>query len=205
MSTKTVDQTSFSFDPTQMATMQALQPAYRQNMMDFMNNPMQSMFFNTQMQMQNAQNRAYFGNSQNMLNQNAAAGGFYGNASAFQQMNNLNNSRALSAANANTFNNLLLGANQLRFGATQGAGSFRPMQTGSTNTKTQSGLGTWLPQLAGMAMGAATMGAGGGMFSPFMSMGQTGGSTAAKGYSGAPMSFDQTMMPSGNTLIGPTT
>lgn len=162
MSTKTVDQQTSQFDPTSMGTFQALQPAFRQNMLDFMNNPMQSMFFNTQMQMQNAQNRAYFGNSQNILNQNLAAGGYVGNAPAFAQMNMLNNSRALSGANANTFNSLLLGANQLRFGATQGAGSYNPLRVGQTTTKSQSGLGTWLPQVAGMAIKAGTMAATGG-------------------------------------------
>jgi hypothetical protein len=206
MSTKNVQTTQGTFDPTSMSTFNALQGGYRQNMQDFMNNPLQSSFFNTQMQMANAQNRYAFGGANRTMGQNMAAGGFVGNAPAYMQSNLLRNQRGLSSANANSFNNLLLGANQLRFGATQGAGAYRPFQTGQTQTQTQSGLGSWLPQVIGAGLGAA----GGGMFSqigksisPFMQMGQSMGSMMAKGFSGAPQSVDQSMMPADNTLIGP--
>src|SRR5258708_38589304 len=85
--------------------------------------------------------------------------------------------RADMGRQSDTFNNLLLGANQLRMGAAQTAMGYRPLQTGSTTTQQQSGLGTWLPQVAAAGMSAFT---GGMKFSnPFSSMG--GGSSSGGG------------------------
>lgn len=174
MSTKNVNTTQGTFNQQGMATYDALQPGYRSNMQQFMNDPMKSSFFNTQLQMATRQNQAGFGANNAAMMQNLAASGATGNVPAYMQSNLLRNQRALSGANAGSFNNLLLGANQLRFGATQGAGAFRPLQTGQTETKTQSGLGSWLPQLAGAALGAAgsaMTGGGSSMIGPMMSQG----------------------------------
>jgi hypothetical protein len=204
MSTKTVDTTDLQFDPTSMNTFTGLQGGIGSNLQDFMRNPLQSSFFNTQLQMNNAQNRYAFGGANRNIFSNLVAGGNVGNAGAFTQDQLRANNMALSGANANSFNNLLLGANQLRFGATQGAMGYRPLQTGQTRTKTQSGLGTWLPQLISAGIGAAGMAFG---MPPGVSAfgAGPGGSMMAKAFSGAPMSVDQSMMPSDNTLIGPNT
>lgn len=201
MSTKKTTTEAGTFDPTSMSTFQAFQPAFRGGMLDIMQDPLKATYFNTMLQMSQAQNRQAFGQSQNIMNQNLAAGGFVGNMPAFAQMNLLNNQRALSAAQSNTFNNLLLGANQMRFGALSQAGGYRPFQTGGQTTQRTSGLGTWLPQVAGMGLSAFTGGFGGQMFSPFAETGGYG--VAAAGLGPMPGSVDTTMMPSSNTLIGP--
>lgn len=214
MSTKNVDTTQGTFNQPSMDTFNAFQGGYRNNIQDFMNNPLQSSFFNTQLQMANKQNAAAFGaNNQTML-QNQAAGGATGNVNAFTQSNLLRNQRALSGANAGSFNNLLLGANQLRFGATQAAGSYRPFQTGQTQTKTQSGLGSWLPQVAGAGLGLAGAAFGmpglGGMSpnSQNSSGGTNYGTAVANLGIGQGGAWGGQMQPStydpGNTLIGPT-
>jgi hypothetical protein len=199
MSTKNVSADMFSFDPAAMKAFQSFMPQYQANMQQFMTDPMKSSFFNTQMAMQNAQNRAYFGGIRNQMNQNMAAGGYVGNMPAFMQDQNLNISRGLAGANANTFNNLLLGTNQLRFGATQAAGNFRPLQTGGTRTQTQSGLGSWLPQVLSGGMGLLGMAMGG---PAGASIGSMIGGAGVKSLTGAPSTVDPSMMPSGNTLSG---
>jgi len=206
MSTQNVNQQTGTFNTAGMNAYNSFIPQYMSGMSQFAQNPLQSSFFNTQVNMQNQQNRAAFGSMRNQMNQNMAAGGYVGNMPAFMQDQNLNISRGLASANAGSFNNLLLGSNQLRMSALNSMGNFRPLQTGQTTTQTQSGLGTWLPQLASMGMGAAGLGMGMGSFSPFMSMGPQMGGMMAKYTSGAPMQVDQSMMPSSNTLLGePTT
>lgn len=155
MSTKNTQTQQSTFNQPSMDTFNSFQPSFRNNMMDFMNDPLKSSFFNTQYQMAQKQNQASYGAGNSAMMQNLAAGGSVGNVPAYMQSNLLRNQRALSGANSNSFNNLLLGANQLRFGATQNAGSYRPLQTGSTQTQQQSGLGSWLPQVAGAALGIA--------------------------------------------------
>lgn len=155
MSTKNTQTSQSTFNQPSMGTFNALQDPYRNNMMQFMNDPMKSSFFNTQFAMAEKQNQAAFGANNATMMQNLTAGGNVGNVPAYMQSNLLRNQRALSGANSNSFNNLLLGANQLRFGATQGAGAYRPLQTGQTQTQEQSGLGSWLPQVLGAGLGIA--------------------------------------------------
>lgn len=173
MSTKNTNTTSSSFNQGSLNTFNALQPNVQSNLQQFMTDPLKSSFFNTQLQQATQQNQAAFGANNSTMMQNLVAGGAVGNVNAFTQSNLLRNQRALSSANSNSFNNLLLGANQLRFGATSQAQNYRPLQTGGTSTQTQSGLGSWLPQLAGAALGTAskafTGGMGGGGGSSFFS------------------------------------
>jgi hypothetical protein len=210
MSTKNVDTTQGNYNQGSMNTFNSFQPNIQSNINDFMKNPLQSTFFNTQLQMANRQNAASFGaNNQTMMQNYAAGGGGIGNTAAYMQSNLLRNQRALSGANSNSFNNLLLGANQLRFGATSGAMNYRPLQTGQTQTKTQSGLGTWLPQVlggalgiaGGIASGGASMAGGGGIGSMFARAGvgqPSGGPGQGMWGSMQPSTYDP-----GNTLIGP--
>jgi len=175
MSTKNVNQSQSSFDPTSMATFQGFQPLVSSNLQQFANDPLKSSFFNTQLAMGQQYNQNNFTTRNNAFLQNLQTGGNVGNLPAFAQSEMNRNMRGLSSANSNTFNNLLLGANQLRFGATNQMQNYRPLQTGQTQTQTQSGLGSWLPQLAGTALGAAGMFATGGM-SGAMSGAFSGGS-----------------------------
>lgn len=175
MSTKNTTTSAGTFNQGSMNTYNALQPGVQSNLQQFMTNPLQSSFFNTQLQMADKQNQAAFGANNSALLQNQAAGGSVGNVNAYTQSNLLRNQRALSSANSNSFNNLLLGANQLRLGATQQAQSYRPLQTGGTQTQTQGGLGSWLPQLAGAALGVGMKALAPGTGAAFGAAGQSAG------------------------------
>lgn len=171
MSTQNKTQSTSSFNPQSMGQYNQLQSGIGSNLQDFMNNPLQSSFFNTQLQMAQRGNQNRMQAQNQALMQNATTGGFTGNLPAFMQAQLQQNSRQMSSNNSNSFNNLLLGANQLRFGATQSAMGYRPLQTGQTQTQSQGGLGSWLPQLAGAAIGGLTgmgaMGGAGGLGSSF--------------------------------------
>lgn len=184
MSTKNTTTTASTFNQGSLNTFNALQPGVQSNLQQFMNNPLQSSFFNTQLQMADKQNQAAFGSNNSTLLQNLAAGGNVGNVNAYTQSNLLRDQRALSSANSNSFNNLLLGANQLRFGATQQAQSYRPLQTGGTQTQSQSGLGSWLPQVAGAAIGLGTKAFTGGASGAFGFGGQNAGVGSGAGSAG---------------------
>ena len=102
--------------------------------------------------------------SSNILN-NASALGYGTTGGVFQTMmgNAARNTaglkgQAFRGAVGNAVNRQMTSAGMLN--------AFQPLMTGSnsnfTQTQSQSGLGTWLPQVAGLALGAATAGATGG-------------------------------------------
>src|SRR5205807_3073664 len=100
-------------------------------------------------------------NNSNIANRASMFGG--ANVPGFLQNQFLQSGNQLAANQANNFNSQLMYANNLRFNAANNMMNWRPLQTGSTGTQTQttSGLGTWLPQVAGMGLSLATMGMGG--------------------------------------------
>lgn len=144
------------FNQQSMGQYNQLQSGIGSNLQDFMNNPLQSSFFNTQLQMAQRGNMNRQSAQNQMVNQNATVGGFTGNTPAFLQSQMANNARTASANNSNSFNSLLLGANQLRFGATQSAMGYRPMQTGNNTTQSQGGIGSWLAPIAAAGISGLT-------------------------------------------------
>jgi hypothetical protein len=88
---------------------------------------------------------------------NALATGMNPNSAAFNaQLQRAG--RATSGLQSNAFMNAFQNTqSQQNFAAQLGAG-YRPLQTGgnTNSTETTSGLGTWLPQVAGAAIGGAT-------------------------------------------------
>lgn len=194
--TSTSSQYSNQYDPGSMGVFGGLQGSIGSNLQDFMRNPLQSSFFNTQLAMAQQANQQRFQAGNSTMMNNAVTGGYMGNLPAFLQSQLLRNQRSLSADNSNSFNNLLLGANQLRFGATQNAMGYRPLQTGgrqsSTSIQSQGGLGSWMSPLLSAGMGLATggmstlaqgagsffSGAGARAFNPSLFNSQTGGGPA---------------------------
>lgn len=109
---------------------------------------------------------------------NTAAAGFGGqNLPAFlqSQINAQNRQTSGNVSNAFIGSQLqkLAAAQQLQGGAASSMLGFRPLQTGSTNVEQQSGLGTWLPMVAGGALSA--MMPGGLLSGMFKGGGSTGG------------------------------
>lgn len=153
------------FDPASMSAFQSLQPAISNVLTQTMENPWQSGFFQQQL-----------GRSQQQLGQmgrtgiegimNLARQGRVGNLPAYLASEIGKSQRGTQRLQSNALIDLLLGARQAQLGATSAAMGYNPLELGQTSSSTQttSGLGTWLPQIAGMGLAAAMGGVGGGMF-----------------------------------------
>lgn len=114
-------------------------------------------------------------NKSNIVNNAAALG--YGTQGALFNSMMQRAGRDTSSLQAQAFRGAVGNANQRAMTGLGLASSFQPLMTGSNSnfnqTQTTSGLGTWLPQLAGAAIGAG-MGAFGGMASGASSAGSAG-------------------------------
>lgn len=164
MSTKnvTTSQQSGVFAPAGMANYNQFQGAGGNALMQYMSDPMQSTFFNQRVAMGNQNLFNLFNrNNQNIMNRASLFGG--NQMPGFLQNQLTQSGYQLSGAQAQNFNQNLFYADQARQNAMYQGLNYRPLQTGSTGTQTQqtSGLGTWLPQVAGMGLSALTMGMGG--------------------------------------------
>jgi len=189
MSTQNKQTSSTSFDPTSMGVFQGFQPQYSQAMSSEVTDPYSNMFFNKQLGMQNQSIATGNQNNMEALLQRAKALGINPNSPAyFSQLNQLQ--RQMQSQRAGGFNDLLLQAGQFRQNALQNMGGYRPLVTGGTQTQQQSGLGTWLPQLAGAAIkGGMAMATGGASMA---------GDAASSGSSGGgSMFFPGTQSPGG--------
>lgn len=161
MSTKKTTTTTNAYDPTAMGAYDSQVSAGSSALLGEINNPTGNMFFQQQQQMGNLQNSASAQSQNQVTQQNLSQQGISPGSPLYQQMMN-QNQRSQMATQAQSNNNLLLNAGNLRQSAINSAMSFNPLQTGGTQTQTSSGLGTWLPQVAGAAIGAGTAIATGG-------------------------------------------
>lgn len=156
--TTTSDATQQSlFNQPSMSAFNAFQPAIQSGVMGDINDPFHSMFFNTQLGMADQALSSQNSSRMSANLQRMRAMGLGGN-SALMNWQMRQNSLAGQSANSNMFNNLLLQGSQMRQNALNMAMGYRPLQTGQTQHSTQTqkqtsgGLGSWLPQVAGMAM-----------------------------------------------------
>lgn len=181
MSTKqqTNSSNTLSYDSGSKKNYSALTNAGTSVLTNYMNNPFNNGFFNLGQGMGQAAAQKQGATNMNALRQNMLTSGISGNAgNAFQLAQQGKIGRQTASMGAQSTMQNVLGALNRQMGATQMGMSFNPLLTGSSGqtTQTTSGLGTWLPQLAGtalgMGMGAMTGGAsllggaGGSMFSP---------------------------------------
>jgi hypothetical protein len=155
MGTKNTTTTTNQYSPAGMTAYNALQAPATGALNSNITNPYGNAFFNQQ---KNAAGSAAttFGNAR--YNANAAAGTALGTSggpglnSAFNNYNTRGNAAISGAMN----NSLLMGAANNRNASLSAAMNYRPLQTGGTQVQQTSGLGTWLPQVIGMGIGAAT-------------------------------------------------
>lgn len=204
MSTKkTTDQTqsqtsTINYNPAGMGTYNAFQPLIQSNLTEYMKNPLQSSFFAQQagLGMKAAQAQGSTG-MQAMLRNLPAMGGSAGANSPFVQAMIARNARATSGNSSNAFMSALMNAANNRLQATGMAQAYTPLLQGQSSTgtmhgtETTSGLGTWLPQLAGAAIGGVANGLTGGAAGllskslgsamPFMTGGAPSASSSAAG------------------------
>ena len=170
---KTTTQTN-QYDPSSMAFFQSLQPTLQKNFAaDLQLDPTQSPVFNMALNyaMKNAHSVA--GRNFSNMATNFLQGGGGANLNAFNlsQLNNAN--RFASKLQSDAYTTNYINFDTMRRQMQMQATGIRPLQTGSTQVQQTSGLGTWLPQVAGMAVGAA--------LTPFTGGTSLLGSLAAKG------------------------
>lgn len=174
MSTKKTDTQTNTYDPQSMAAYHSLMGQGQGVLNQYMQDPLKASYFNTQAQMANQQiGQMGQTNMTNLLRNSQMYGG--GGANPYLQSLMAQQSRATSGQQSNAFNQLLMGAQQNRQWATGQAMGFKPLQTGGQNVQQTGGLGSWLPQVAGTALGiglgAATGGTStmmGGGVNPFL-------------------------------------
>lgn len=158
----TTSSNTANFDPNSMNRFQQLGASGGNALMDYMNDPMKSTAFNQRMQQSNLFNLNLANrNQQGTLQRMGQFGG--AQMPGFLQTQMDNNQGWLSSNQSNSFNNNMFYADQSRQNAMNAGLNYRPLQTGSQGTQSQTtgGLGTWLPQVAGMGLSLATGGMGG--------------------------------------------
>lgn len=169
--TKTDQQNQFA--PSGMNAYNQTQPTFGQTANQYMSQPFSNPFFQTQQQMGTNQAHQLGGSAMGGLTNNMTATGMLGGGQSPAGMEMLQNQ-----ARANTglqsqlgFLNPVQNAMQQQNFYSNLAANYRPLQTGQNQTQSTGGLGTWLPQVAGMGLGALTGGlfGGGGLGSGFFS------------------------------------
>lgn len=150
---------TIQYDPASMAQYQKFQPLISKNLENDMQlDPTKSSTFNLGLQNALTSNAELKHRAASNMVNNMASSGFAGNANAFQQAQLNRMSRAGSSMDAQSVNQNFLNYDMLRRQATGQAMNYRPLQTGQTGQSTTqtSGLGTWLPQVAGGALSFGT-------------------------------------------------
>lgn len=161
MGSTTTQTQQTQYNQPSMNAFNSLQPGVSNTLNAYMNSPYSSGLFNLKLQQSLAQANQLGQRGASNVAQNLQSGGFGGgNLNAFQSSMLNSAARNQSALASIAYQNALLGSQQLQLQATQGAMGYRPLATGQTNQQTQSGLGTWLPQVAGLGLGLATGGVG---------------------------------------------
>jgi hypothetical protein len=190
MSTTRTSTTTSQYDPSSMGTFRGFQGQIGAGLTDYAQDPMKATYFNRQVQMMNLQNAGYANQANQQLMMNQRAMGGMSNPNAFMASQLARNQRAAQARSSQGFNQLLMGANQVRMQALGQMQGYRPLQIGQTSKESTGGLGSWLSPLISAGVGAFT----GSMFNRQSSPGST--------YPGASyMPGDYSNQPTGNLPI----
>jgi hypothetical protein len=165
MSSKTETKSTNAYDAGSMSAFNVMTPQIQANWsQDMQLDPTKSSTYNYGLsRMTNAASTIAKRNTENFFG-NMTAGGYSGNnLSGVQQQGLMGLGMGASSLTANAFNQNYMNYDLMRRQATAAAANYKPLQTGGTQTQTTSGVGTWLPQLAGAAIGGAMGVATGGM------------------------------------------
>lgn len=170
MGTKTTTTSTNQYNNGSMNTYNAFQPRLGSTLMSMVQNPLGNSYFQNQLaQAQAASRQIANRNNTNAIRNMRTGGGILSNAGGFAAGMLNRNNLAASNMQANAFNSALNSALSNRGMAMTAMEAYQPLQTGQTSTQQTGGLGTWLPQVAGMAMNALMPGLGsmmgGGSFS----------------------------------------
>jgi len=186
MGTKTNTQSTNQYNTAGLNAYNAFQPQIMSQLMQMAQNPLGNSYFQHQLaQQQSAAQQISQRSQSNSLQNLRTGGGVLSNSGGVAASLINRNQMQGSALQSNAFNSAMNSALQNRNMALMSMESYQPLQTGSTSTQSTSGLGTWLPQVAGMAMNMAAPGLGsmmgGGSFSGgYQSQGGGGGYSAPR-------------------------
>ena len=207
MSTKQQTDTTNKYDPTSMGTFQGMQGGLGNAVNSYMSNPFGNPFMQTQQQMGTRQAQNLGGTQMSNISRNITGSGMGGgnmSPAALEMMQNQGRANTGLQSQLGFLQPMqnALGMQQNAMGI---AANYRPLQTGGTQTQSTGGLGTWLPQVAGMALGGLTGGLMGGMGGPTSGLFMGGSPQALAGSNAANQGFIggmNTQMPMGG-LQGP--
>lgn len=191
----TTNTTTANYNQTGMNAYNSMQPGLASTVNSYMNNPFSNPFFQTQAQMGTSQANNMGQTGMNTLTNNLRASGMSTSSpAALQMMQQQSMQNSANRANLGFLSpvNNALGMQQ---SAMNTAAQYKPLQTGQTQS--QSGIGSWLPQILGGALGAVTGGLLGG--------GGAGQATAQQANvwgSGAMTNMNQPMMGAGYGTYG---
>lgn len=164
MGTKQTTDTSNQYNTAANSTYNAFQPQLQSSLMQMSQNPLGNSYFQHQLSQQQAASQQIGArNNTNAIRNMRTGGGVLSNSGGFSTAMINRNNIANSGMQANAFNGAVNSALQNRNMSLTAMQAYQPLQTGQTSTQTTGGLGTWLPQLAGAALGAAGSAMTGGM------------------------------------------
>jgi len=183
VTTKTNTNTSNQYNANGMSAYNNLIPQFSSTIGSLMSSPLNNSYFQNQLgASQRTASQVGQRNISNIASNNRAGGGLLSGANSFQSAQLNNAMLSNSASQSGAFNSSLSSALKNRNFALQSAEGFNPLQTGANTTQTKSGLGTWLPQVAGAALGAATGGLSGLAGAAAGSLGSLGAGSLAAQY-----------------------
>ena len=173
MSTKSTS--TNQYNAAAMGNYNAFQGSIGSQLMQMAQNPLGNSYFQHQLAQQQAAAQQINQRSQsNSLQNLRTGGGILSNSGGVTASLINRNQMQGSALQSNAFNTAMNSALQNRNMALMSMESYQPLQTGSTTST--SGLGTWLPQVAGMAMNMVAPGLDSMMAGNGFSAGYGGGS-----------------------------
>lgn len=161
MGTKTTTQSTNQYNTSAMGNYNTFQGNIGSQLMQMAQNPLGNSYFQHQLAQQQAAAQQINQRSQSNSLQNLRTGGgvLSNSGGVVASLINRNQMQG-SALQSNAFNTAMNSALQNRNMALMSMESYQPLQTGNTTTQSQSGLGTWLPQVAGIAMDMLAPGLG---------------------------------------------
>jgi hypothetical protein len=145
------------YDKAGMKTYKAFQPQIRSLLLSMASNPTGNSYFQNQLaQQQQQSNQIGQRNIENVTQNKKTGGGVLSNSGGYTNAQVARAGIANSLMQSNSFNSALNNALANRSNALSNMSAYQPLQTGTTST--QSGYGTWLPQVAGATANALSPG-----------------------------------------------
>ena len=180
MSTKTETKQVNAYNPTSMSAFNTLTPGFASSVKEGMQGTkFQNLILSELLRGSDTSSQAEI---QNLMRNRAFTG--FGGASMNPYMASqlARQQRGTSSRRAQAQIQSRLLSEQLKQYYTQLAGGYRPLQTGGTQTTSKSGLGTWLPKVAGAGLAGLATVLSGGLASPLLAGALGAGSAAGASF-----------------------